>query len=383
MSSESDGDSWASSEAKDWKDGRHRRENEHVAPHAGEVPSAHSRRSLTALRGAFERAFRNGWLDEGWPSHVEETDLYRDLMTYHATEGFSQAVEKGDSYELRQYVGSQQEAPDISGIKAIGKIDDLVTGPAPVLVILGDMGDGKTDFATLLGQRWDDHQPEDRLIGTNIRSLEEKTDWIRNFGELQRWAQQDGDPLENRQRPKLFIGDEMSSKGHGRGKEGYETAMKMGPLVFKIRKYGGALIYIAHGVKSIHPILWRVGKIVQKTSKKKARVADAIRSNRLADIQFEIEGIPPSDWSFDTMEESDWSWSRYAEEDAEDDELSKETADAVAIWTVRECKERLDLSHRETAKYVPYGKDWVADRWREIQAGEHSATIDGVEAVTG
>ena len=86
---------WAASESKDWKDGRHRRENRHVLAHAGEVRRPTSRRALTAMRGAYERAYHRGWLGEGWPSSFEETRLYAELMAHHGTEGFSQMVEQG------------------------------------------------------------------------------------------------------------------------------------------------------------------------------------------------------------------------------------------------------------------------------------------------
>ncbi|MDF9747939.1 hypothetical protein [Natrinema salsiterrestre] len=56
-----------------------------------------------------------------------------------------------------------------SGLKAIGKIDELINGPAPVIVVLGEMGAGKTDFACLLAQRWRTLHQENSLPGTNIR----------------------------------------------------------------------------------------------------------------------------------------------------------------------------------------------------------------------
>lgn len=376
-----DGGEWAASESKDWKDGRHRRENKHVLAHAGEVRKGSTRRTLTAMRGVYERAYKRGWLGDGWPSKFEETQYYADLMAMHSTEGFTQRLAEGDAAGVRHYVGSQEESPDISGIKAIGKVDSLINGPAPVVVVLGEMGNGKTDFAGLLGQRWKAIQEGETLIGTNIRSMEQKTDWLRNYPELIEWVQQDGDPLENRQRPKLFIGDEFSSSASGRGKQGYETAMKMAPLIFKIRKYGGALIYIAHGEKSIHPMLWRVGKIVKKTSLKKAMVADSIRSDKLADIQFEIEGIPPTDWTFNTKEASDWSWTRGTDETGE-----LEPQDAIkgtSIWTVIRCKE-MGLTNRETAEYVPFSHGWVGKRWREYRDdGKHRDTVSEVETIIG
>ena len=382
---------WAASESKDWKDGRHLRQNRHVLPHAGETRDPRTRKMLTAIHGAYERAYKRGWMEPGepWPETAQNSEQYDSLQRHHATEGFSKSMGMGDAAGIRHYVGSQEPKPDVSGMKAIGKIDELITGPAPVIVILGKMGDGKSDFAGLLGQRWTDHVADDRLVGSNIRSLEEKSEWVddgdrarsgwlRSYGELMEWVKQDGDPLENRQRPKLFIGDEFSSSASGRGKQGYETATKMAPLVYKIRKYGGALIYIAHGPKSIHPMLWRVGTIIQKTGRKTATVGQSIKGDKLADIEFSIEGIPPTDWTMATEEASDWSWSAGPEEDAAD--LDTEAVEAVAAWTVARCKDD-GLSHRETARYVPYGKTTVGRVWKDIKNGGDAATMaDAVEA---
>lgn len=68
-----------------------------------------------------------------------------------------------------------------------------------------------------------------------------------------------------------------------------------------------------------------------------------------------------------------------AEDD--DDPEPGEVAYDVAIWTVKACKDD-GLSHRETAKYIPFGKSWVGDRWPEIQEGDHQAALDRVEAIT-
>jgi hypothetical protein len=254
-----------------------------------------------------------------------------------------------------------------------------------VIVILGDMGDGKTDFAGLLGQLWERNQNEKPLIGSNIQSLRERTEWeggdgwIPDYGSLVEWLQQDGDPFMNEQQPKLFIGDEFSSAASGRGKQGYETAMKMAPLVYKIRKYNGALIYIAHGPKSIHPMLWRVGTIVKKTSQKKAVIADRLNGTRLDAVRDRLDGIPPTDWRFDTDEASPWSWSNYNndEEEIEEDDVVEETA----IYTVIRGKQ-MGLSTRDIAEFVPFGKSWVGSRWREYeQEDEHARTVDSIESI--
>ena len=57
------GGEWAASESKDWKDGRHKRDNAHVLPHAGEVSDRQTRRHLTALRAVYPLAFIRSLVD--------------------------------------------------------------------------------------------------------------------------------------------------------------------------------------------------------------------------------------------------------------------------------------------------------------------------------
>ncbi|WP_135828952.1 hypothetical protein [Halorussus halobius] len=329
------------------------------------------------------------WDDVGHaPGRAEDLREMRQMRSLAATEVARTAMETGDTMALKHLTGDADRQADVSGMKAIGRVDNLLTGPAPVIVIIGEMGAGKTDFACLLGQRWKDHNPSG-LVGTNIGSLRERDDWtdrdgeardgfVSDYGTLEEWVKQDGDPLEHRQTPKLFMGDEFSSVASGSGKQGHLVRKRMGPLVFKIRKYGGTLVYIAHDESSIHPLLWRVGVVIKKTSKKEAVVADSIKSGEIRDVQFEIEGVPPTDWQFNTLEASDWSWSEHGDEDEwEPDEAAR----ATAIWTAIRCKEE-GMSDRETAEYVPYSHGWVNSRWTEyMQEDRHEETLARVEEV--
>lgn len=332
------------------------------------------------------------WTDpDQAPGEARRLSEVEQITAIAATETGRQALDNGDIPSLKHLAGDQNQRHDVSGLKAIGKIDDLIKSPAPVIVVLGEMGSGKSNFGGLLGQR------ATQLLGietvaSNIRSLREVTTWtdqrgeerdgyVPTFPKLKEWVRQDGDPLKTTQRPKLFIGDEFSSKGSGSGKHGYETRQKMAPLVFKIRKHNGMLVYIGHDESSIHPLLWRVGVVVKKTGKKKAIVADRIKNGELRDIRFEVEGIPRTDWRYNDKEPSWWSWTDSEEPGEADEPDADQVARDCAIWTVRECKQQ-DLSDRETAKFVPYSKSWVNDKWREIQAGDHKEALDTVEALT-
>ncbi|WP_276252983.1 hypothetical protein [Halomontanus rarus] len=374
--------------AREHQEGYSDRENREILDHGGIVRDEHVSRAL-AIRDVHYNPLEAERPDK-MPAQSKDLRKHQQIRLVEGTETFRKAMENGDSASIKHLVGDTSQRPDISGLKAIGEVDELIDGPAPVIVVLGEMGAGKTDFACLLAQRWRALHQSDSLLGTNIQSLEEKNrwvdddgdvqdGWIPDYGTLMEWVEQDGDPLEHQQRDKLFIGDEFSSSASGSGEQGYQTRMKMAPLVYKIRKYGGALIYIAHGERSIHPMLWRVGTIVKKVSQKKAIIADSISNAKLADIQGELEGVPPTDYRYNTKEASDWSWSSYGDET---DELEAgEAAKMTAIWTVIRCKEE-GMTDRETAKYVPYSHGWVNSRWNEYRNdGLHADTLGKVEEV--
>ncbi|WP_254807400.1 hypothetical protein [Natronosalvus amylolyticus] len=379
---------YTTAQAREHQEGYSDRDNREIHDHGGIIRDEQVSRAMS-IRSVHYNPLRADRPDK-MPGQCKDLEKHRNIRMVEGTETFRQALENGDMPTIKHMVGDTSQRADVSGMKAIGTIDNLIDGPAPVIVVLGEMGAGKTDFACLLAQRWRDLNRSDSLLGTNIQSLEEKDrwvdddgdvqdGWIPDYGSLMEWVEQDGDPLEHSQRPKLFIGDEFSSSASGQGKQGYETRMKMAPLVYKIRKYGGALIYIAHGERSIHPMLWRVGTIVKKVSQKKAIIADSIRNAKLADIQGEVEGIPPTDFRYNTKEASDWSWSRFGDET--DEMNADEAARLTALWTVIRCKED-GLTNRETAKFVPYSHGWVGSRWREYRDdGEHVEAIAKVNEV--
>ena len=358
-------------------------------PHTGVVRDPDVSRYLSVLSSSYD-------LDEledinGMPGTAEGLQEFQTIKANSATETGREALSHGDTQSLKHLTGDQSQRADISGMKAIQQVDEIIESPAPVIVILGEMGTGKTDLAGLFGQRATHLLGIDK-VASNIPTLKEVDTWtdedgdeqtgfVPNFGTLDDWVKQDGDPLEVPQSAKLFIGDEFSSGGSGTGKSGYLMRKKMGPLVFKIRKYNGLLIYVAHDESSIHPLLWRLGVIVKKTSKKQAVVADRIKSGEVKDVRFEIDGIPQTDWRYDTKDPAVWSWGGSGDADSDEPEPGSVAYDC-AVWTVAECVDNNGMSYRETAKFVPFGKDWVGDRWHEIEDGEHSETIDRVESWT-
>jgi hypothetical protein len=329
------------------------------------------------------------WQGKG-PATYMDVGTNRDLLRAEGSTTARQALEHGDTVTLKHYVGDPSQQADMAGIKTVTRLQEIVAGPAPVIVILGEMGAGKTDFAGLLGQLRDRWVDGDLLVGSNIRTLDRTDPWVRddgtredgwipNYPLLEEWVGQDGDPVENPQQPKLFIGDEFSTNASGAGEDGHKVRKNMGPLVFKIRKYGGALIYIGHDESSIHPLLWRLGTIIKKTSQKTAIVADRISNGKLMDVDPRpLKGVPPTDWNFDTQDEADWRWSAPSGV-GKTDALEEDEVKQVAAWTMATCRD-MGMSTRETADYVPYSHGTVGNWWEDMDdGGEKADWVTNVE----
>lgn len=326
---------------------------------------------------------------ETMPGRADDLGLVENIRRMQATDAGRQAVADGDMTVLQHQQGNTGQRADISGVKAIQQVDDLINGAAPVVVVLGEMGAGKSNFAGLLGQRYR-HKHPSALVGTNIKSLREKDDWtdsrgrerdgyVPSFPALKEWLQQDGNPLQHDQRPKLAILDELSSSASGTGKDGQLTRKLMGPLVFKVRKYGGALVVIAHDESSIHPLLWRLGIIVKKESQKKATVWERVTNGELRGKVGEFEGVPPTDWRYNDKEASSWSWQETSS-DSDEPAVAEDEVKRVTMWTIAQGKEA-GKSNREIAENVPYSHATVGNWWDDYQnGGEKREWVSDVEA---
>jgi hypothetical protein len=357
-------------------------------PHADVTSAAELSRYLAVIEAEYDPVAECQHT-ETLPGRASDLEAVEHVRRMEATDEGRRALTTGDAATLKYQTGDVGQQADVSGLKAIQDIDHLIDGPAPVVVVIGEMGAGKTNFASLLGQRFK-HKNPNALVGTNTQSLREKSGWedergrerdgfIPSFPALKEWLRQDGNPLQHDQTPKLGILDELSSSASGLGKDGQLTRKLMGPLVFKVRKYGGALIVIAHDESSIHPLLWRVGTIIKKTSQKKAVVANRITNGQLREIQTEIEGIPPTDWRYNDKEASSWSWT---ETSSGNDEpaVAEDDIKRVSMWTIAQGMEA-GKSPRAIAENVPYSHQTVRNWWEEYQnGGEKREWVSDVQA---
>ncbi|OIB56223.1 ATP-binding protein [Natrialba sp. SSL1] len=324
------------------------------------------------------------------PGEYDGLGEVQEIMSIEGTETARKALESGDMATLKHLTGDQQQRADISGMKAIQKVDEIIKDPAPVIVIIGDMGTGKTDLACLIAQRAK-HLLGIEKVASNVPTLRETDEWVDDDGDerdgfvpsfdsLDEWVKQDGDPLDHDQQPKLYIGDEFSSVGDGGGKAGYLMRKKMGPLVFKIRKYNGLLVYIAHDESSIHPLLWRVGYIIKKSSTKQATVADRIKSGEIKDKMFDIDGIPQTDWRYDTKDPAVWSWGSADDDNAG---LDPDTVEAVDMYTIvrnRECAD--PVAYRDLAEFTQWDASTCSRRYNAYaEEGKYAEMVQQVAEI--
>lgn len=376
MSEQGGGDSWAFSEGRDWIEGRHE-QDAHLPPHAGEIASRDERRTMTAIFQAFERAARDGRIRSADIQDMSEHDRWHDLRQALGSEALAYAVAEGHAPRIRHLVGSREPSADVSGLRAIGKLDDLISQTPAMFYIFGQMGAGKTMLGTLMCQRWKRHNPNGE-VASNIRTLDQAT-WLDEWHEVENWIKEDEEiVLAGKQTPKLYFLDEGSSVASGRGKQGYETAQKLGRLTYKIRKFGGSLIIIGHDGKDVSPIIRELSIAVEKTGTKSARFYQDVKNRRGREpITPELKGIPLPDkeWQPNTYDMANFYWS---EEQAADDADARE----AAIYTVAKAREQ-GMSVRAIANFVPYGKTWVNDRTKELETeGMHIDVMDRVEAAT-
>lgn len=375
----SDGDDWAISEATDWKQGRHKRSNDWVRDHAGEVGNRQTRQTLSKIENAYQRAYDRGWLaSDDWPASVEDTELYRRIRTHYETETYARRVED-DPDKLRAHVGSQSDEIDVSGWDAIETIRREIVDAHLRLYIYGEPGTGKTRSGCLVARHWLDARrregESDARILTNIRSLAAEQDpvtHVSNWPALREEIDQTASDMMAREGdPFLFLFDEASSQASGSGKDGYEAKKKLATLTYKIRKYNGSLCIIGHDGKDLHPAVRELAKVLQKETKKKAQLYESINNrNPEQPITEQIVGWPDSKWSPDEHDPAPWAWSVDDDADPAD---SVDARDYAVYHAVRAREAGVSVS--ETAEIVGKSDGWVSSRHNGWKRGEEEEDI--------
>jgi hypothetical protein len=303
-------------------------------PHAGLVEDPEVRELLSHLADHYDPRAK-----PDMPPSVEETRLYQMLLGRASTETMQTAVREGRDSTLSYLVGDPGMTADVSGLKAIEAIEGVLDKEAPIVYIKGEPGSGKTNIALLLGQLWtriQQRHDEEYEVASNIASLRAQDRWIERYTELEEWAKEyveemedGGETLRDGAPRKLYILDEASSHAAGIGEDGFKAGTLLGPLVKKIRKGNCGLIIIGHDGKDVHPAVRVLAKVVERYVEdvKRATLYHGIRNRQGQDRIVSLDGVPQTDWQYDDKESTRFVWDD-EEEDREEriEEAAREAA---------------------------------------------------------
>lgn len=294
------------------------------------------------------------------PSQADACRLFRDVLGIEETETLSRAVHQGDVQTQSAAVGDPAAQSDISGLKAIQELIDLLAIPAPIIYIFGEPGSGKTNFALLLAQLWQREQGDDATIGSNIRTWEEADEWHPSYGSLRsrldeqtKQLPEGGITAHEDASPYLFVFDEASSHASGRGEDGYEAGMKLGPLVYKIRKAQAGLVIIGHDGKDVHPAVRTLATVVERYrgEVKKATVYEDVVERQGRNEIMSLTGIPQTDMVYDDKEATSWEW--------HDEPTEEDAIEARALEMAEDLAQEMTDDEREKYAYRMYTADWM------------------------
>lgn len=107
--------------------------------------------------------------------------------------------------------------------------------PAPICLVTGRMGSGKTDFSLLIAETLLKKNIV-KLVGSNIRTSDPRFDYIVNVYQLKKWMQKKG--------AKLFILDEAAVHIDSRSALS-KLNREIRKIAFLLRKFDGKMILVS------------------------------------------------------------------------------------------------------------------------------------------
>lgn len=291
---------------------------------------------------------------EEMPKHFEETRFFQAAVKKFGTETATRAIDEGNVSQTTYITGLPSYRSDISGLHAINELADWLehSEQCKLIYMAALMGRGKTDLSvTFFEVIWDNYQRVQRILkqqelydeaaaipqpefAANFDvetpdDCETTVEEINGERELYEWAD-GGSSDDNR----WFIFDEASTELTAQsGKNAQKVAETFAPFVKKMRKLGINMIVIGHDKRDVHVAIRSLADFVDKTGTKTASFYAGIKRREPAGHLFDVEGIPPTSWGYDTDDTADWTWIA-EEDDAEDD---------VDGMTLEEFREERDL----------------------------------------
>jgi len=333
--------------------------------------------------------------DRPMPADVTETKLWQILVGKESTETLTRAIREGRLDQMSYAVGDPAVRSDVSGLKAVERIERIMDKEASILYIYGEPGSGKTNIALLLAQVWgrlQDRHSEKWELASNIRSFKAQNAWIERYSELESWAKEyvdegdDGqDTLVDDAPRKLYIFDEASSHAVGIGEKGFKAGTLLGPLVKTIRKGNCGIIIIGHDGNDVHPAVRELAQVCERYvgNKKRASFYQSIRRRKNDNLIVDVKGVPQTDYQYDDKEDTRFVWD--IDESDPDDDFGPEEVESILSEKERVTAAKMDLDDSIEATQTDIGslfgrtQSWVSNQRDAYQKGELSQDGDGME----
>jgi len=330
---------------------------EEVHPHAGLIQDDGKRELINYLTSVYTGDFR-------------ETDIYQDIVRNEATDSLTDAVNAGNVSEMQFAIGLVSHDQD--ALDARAWLRNVILHEAYVGWITGGMGSGKTDFALDRADDW--HHATRGRIGTNIESAAERNEpveFIDDFEGVEAFFRESSTHV-------LYILDETDQRLSGKGSN-QQYADALANTLKLVRKgessestFRGILLIgqsIRGASKELRRLVSMNGHLYHKTSKTTVEVYDDVVTGELEKKTPSrvIKGVKPTRFDFASGEASDFDVSGALDGETGDELDSRQKDIKTAVRAV----EKQNLTYREAAGLIDFGKDWVADRVREWQDGEH------------
>jgi hypothetical protein len=306
------------------------------------------------------------------PRNFWDTEFAEEIVENHSTEKASKAIKQGDQSSAAYLTGVPSYESDVSGMQAINQLVEwLIHSEQCKLVYLAAlMGRGKTDLSLLLLETIHDHYRRvDRSTEEEISTPQFAANFyaegeapiklIDNYDDLVDWAET-GSSDENR----WFVFDEASTELTAQsGANAQNVAETMAPFVKKMRKKGVNMIVIGHDKGDVHPAIRSIADFVDKTGLKTASFYAGIKKREPTGHLFDLAGLPPTSWSFDTDDMAEWDWC-LDEEDDEIEGIPEEEFIEYRNERIARLYAQTDISQAELATAMDVSQSTVSDAWK-------------------
>jgi predicted XRE-type DNA-binding protein len=354
-------------------------EHSDLHPHAGLIDDENVEQVLSFLAENYDPERIDGEV----PRSFWETDLAEHTMRKHATRTASRAVREGDALQTAYITGLPSYQSDVSGLHALNQLADWLvhSEQCKLIYVASLMGRGKTDLCSLWFeviadhydrvQRSTDEQVTMPEFASNfyLEAPDREVAELHSERELLEWAE-GGSSDDN----KWMIFDEASTELTAQsGKNAQKVAETFAPFVKKMRKVGVNLIVVGHDKGDVHPAVRSLADFVEKPSLKTARFYAGIEQREPTGHLFDLHGLPPTSWEFDTDDVAEWTW--LADEDGEQEEIEvgDYTEEEVREWRderIARLYDQADLSQRALAEAMGVSQGLVSRAVQNIEV-EH------------